>query len=108
MISAARLILDRVARGVAPTREELAALPSVQWEVYAADLVPHCPARRTLPVERRPGNALNVEIGEPLPRCMEQSPDGRGSAWMLSGGSLLAYGACDASSCPLRRPPQSP
>ncbi len=59
-----------------------------------------CPDRIALGVERRPANALNVEIMEPMPRCKQQSPDGRGSIWLLSGGSPLAYGRCCRSGCP--------
>lgn len=51
-------------------------------------------------LERRPANALNIEIGSPLPRCTRKSPDGRGLAWLLSGGSPLAYGHCTPLACP--------
>lgn len=58
-------------------------------------------------IERRPGNALNVEIGTPLPRCLQKPPDGRGVTcdggtldYLRSGGSVLAYGVCAESSCP--------
>ena len=61
-----------------------------------------CPHRRSLPLERRPANALNVEPIQPLDRCMMQCPDGRGAAWSLSGGSILAYGMCTRRSCPVR------
>jgi hypothetical protein len=61
-----------------------------------------CPALWELEVERRPGNALNLEVGQAADRCSLQSPDGRGLAWELSGGSKLAYGACCASACPRR------
>ncbi len=41
----------------------------------------------------RQRNALRVEL---VPgtgsRCSRRSPDGRGLAWFLSGGSALAYG----------------
>lgn len=66
-----------------------------------------CDARREQRIERRPGNALNVEIGTPMPRCMLQPPDGRGVTkdggtfdWLRSGGSELDYGACCAANCP--------
>lgn len=45
-------------------------------------------------LERRPVNGLCVEIGSPAARCKLKSPDGRGLAWLLSGGSVLAYGLC--------------
>jgi hypothetical protein len=66
-----------------------------------------CKYRHQLPVERRPGNALNVEIGAPLPRCTQKPPDGRGVTrdggtldYWRNGGSMLAYGLCEADSCP--------
>ncbi len=58
-------------------------------------------------IERRPGNALNVEIGTPHPRCLLKPPDGRGVTcdggtldYLRSGGSVLAYGLCEAATCP--------
>lgn len=59
-----------------------------------------CPDKLGIPIERRPANALCVEYMEPAPRCKQQSPDGRGSIWLLSGGSPLAYGRCCRSQCP--------
>ena len=59
-----------------------------------------CPDKLGIPIERRPANALCVEYMEPAPRCKQQSPDGRGSIWLLSGGSPLAYGRCCRSACP--------
>lgn len=66
-----------------------------------------CQARTAPDVERRPGNALNIEIGTPMPRCLLQPPDGRGVTrdgstldYLRSGGSVLAYGVCKASTCP--------
>ena len=102
MVSAAHLVVLRAGWGKPPTLAELRALPAFQVEAWWEDIAPHCPSRRVLPVERRPGNALNIEIGTPVPRCMERSPDGRGAAWVASGGSMLAYGVCCASGCPLR------
>lgn len=66
-----------------------------------------CKARQCPDIERRPGNALNVEIGTPQPRCLFKPPDGRGVTrdgstldYLRSGGSVLAYGLCEAASCP--------
>lgn len=66
-----------------------------------------CRSRREQRIERRPGNALNIEIGTPMARCLLQPPDGRGVTkdggtldWLRSGGSELDYGACCAESCP--------
>ena len=99
MITLAQLIVDRAEAG-ASVLDEFTKLPAYQLRERFEDLAPLCPSRRCLPIERRPGNALNVEIGAPLPRCAMRSPDGRGLAWLLSGGSLLAYGTCDRSRCP--------
>jgi hypothetical protein len=70
-------------------------------------IVEACLSRRELRVERRPGNALNIEIGAPMPRCMFQPPDGRGVTrdggtldWLRSGGAELDYGICCADKCP--------
>lgn len=100
MISIAHLTVIRAERGISATRDDLDAIPAAQWGEWFRDLAPLCHDRRALEVERRPGNALNVEIGAPVPRCLRQSPDGRGLAWLHSGGSVLAYGACSARSCP--------
>jgi len=59
-----------------------------------------CTERLGIDQERRPANALCVEYMTPTPRCKLQSPDGRGLAWLLSGGSALAYGRCCRESCP--------
>jgi hypothetical protein len=60
-----------------------------------------CPHRIELELERRPGNALNVEIGAPAPRCINKRPDhwaklGVNSSfrWLASGGSALVFGLC--------------
>lgn len=66
-----------------------------------------CPQRIATDLERRPANALNVEIGQPLPRCRCLTPDEwgaediRATRWLLSGGSPLVLGVCCADSCPL-------
>jgi hypothetical protein len=53
-------------------------------------------------VERRPANALCVEIGAPAPRCINKRPEhwaglGVNSSirWLASGGSALVFGVCD-------------
>lgn len=66
-----------------------------------------CPNRVKLEVERRPGNALNVEVGTPAPRCKLQTPEHWGKApsvarWLASGGSALVLGRCAAGACPLK------
>ena len=66
-----------------------------------------CPSRRQQSVERRPGNALNVEIGTPMPRCVERVPEHWPESmtalrWIASGGDLLVFGPC-AGACPTMR-----
>lgn len=81
--------------------EAVQAVPAWQWRgPFWPDLAKHCASRLECTVERRPGNALNVEIAAPAPRCAERSPDGLGARWLLSGGSALAYGHCEFRACP--------
>lgn len=80
----------------------LAQIPAWQWAIpggHFNELKRHCCNRVEPGVERRPGNALNVEIGSPMPRCLFRSPDGRGLLWLLSGGSVLQYGHCEQRAC---------
>lgn len=100
MISRAHLVVVRADAGKPPSIEDLDAVPSGQWSDWFTELAPLCHDRINLGVEPRPGNALNIEIGAPLPRCKRQSPDGRGLAWLHSGGSPLAYGTCSRGACP--------
>lgn len=68
-----------------------------------------CAERIELDVERRPGNALNLEIGAPVPRCRLRPPEHWGdrapsvSRWLRSGGSPLVLGHCECRGCPLLR-----
>ena len=99
MVSAASIVLDRISAGVAD-RSEVDAVPAYQWRVYFDELSPHCPS--SLPVvPRSQRNALRIEI---LPsrdaRCSRRSPDGRGLAWLMSGGDPLSYGLCALDACP--------
>jgi hypothetical protein len=66
-----------------------------------------CSARRSPKLERRPGNALNIEIGQPAPRCIERLPKHwpAGSSalrWIGSGGDVLVFGLCAFGPCPRR------
>lgn len=105
MASYASLIVDALNAGrrVPPGRFD--EIPTFQWEVYFSDLAPHCPSSiGVLPESQR--NALRIEVlPSTEPRCSRQSPDGRGSVWLLSGGSPLAYGKCEMRSCPRVRAP---
>jgi hypothetical protein len=64
-----------------------------------------CKSRIELDTPRRPGNALNIEIGTPAPRCMNKRPDHWGESmtairWLASGGDALVLGVCSRS-CPI-------
>lgn len=104
MMSLARLALERVERGLQP---DLDVIPSWQWAIYFEELSPLCPSSLAVVAGRdfaRQRNALRIEL---LPstaaRCSRRPPDGRGLAWLLSGGSPLSYGACCAAKCPRAR-----
>lgn len=66
-----------------------------------------CPHLIELPTSRRPGNALNVEIGTPAPRCKLKPPKEWPAnnpgvlRWLLSGGTPLVLGCCTPRMCPL-------
>lgn len=68
-----------------------------------AELQSSCTHRRNSQVTRRRGNHLNVEYFGGGTYCMLQSPDGRGSVWLLSGGDIEAYGQCFEYRCPLMK-----
>lgn len=64
-----------------------------------------CKARIRIPLERRPGNALNVEIGQPADRCIQKRPHHWPKSmtairWLASGGEALVFGCC-CPPCPL-------
>ncbi len=63
-----------------------------------------CTARVAVSLQRRPGNALNIEIGQGPDRCMDKRPEHwpesmSASRWRSSGGSALVLGAC-SQVCP--------
>lgn len=64
-----------------------------------------CPFLIELPVPRRTRNALNVEVGTPLPRCKLKIPENWVNArvtaerWLFSGGDALILGVCSRD-CP--------
>lgn len=80
--------------------QQVSTVSPWQFETYFTELSPHCPDRVEPEVTRRPANALIIEFSGGRPRCLQQSPDGRGLAWYMSGGSVLAYGVCSCASCP--------
>lgn len=80
----------------------LAEVPAHQWALpggHWVDLATHCQNRAEIPEEPRFMNRLAIYRMRPLPRCLFRAPDGRGLAWMLSGGPLEAYGCCEQAHC---------
>ena len=104
MMSLARLVLERLQRGLSA---DLDVIPPWQWAIYFEELSPRCPSSlAVVPGEdfARQRNALRVElVPSTAPKCSRRPPDDRGLAWLLSGGSALAYGACCAAKCPRAR-----
>lgn len=58
-------------------------------------------------LQRRPANALNIEIGFPMPRCILKTPENwegtsvTAARWLLSGGDVFVFGICTCN-CPLK------
>lgn len=110
MISAIQAFLDAKAKGLPACAESwLDAIPGWQITARFDEFAPQCPDRRGASVERRPANALNVEIGAPVPRCIQRMPahwtgSGRSALrWLASGGSALVFGECCCRACPRAR-----
>jgi hypothetical protein len=67
-----------------------------------------CGSRVQPVLERRPANALNIEIGQPSARCLNKRPDNWPDSmssvrWLASGGEALIFGSCGGR-CPLEEP----
>lgn len=78
------------------------SVPPNQWALLGGhwnELARHCGNRATVPEEPRFMNRLSINRMTPLPRCLYRSPDGRGLAWLRSGGEVVAYGMCEQSHC---------
>lgn len=103
----AGLALDTIASSpdMAPAerRALVDAVPYWQWRgPLWPELARHCGARTV--VELSPYNSddafgIRPEAGL-SPRCLSRSPDGRGLAWLQSGGPVADYGACSQQRCP--------
>lgn len=81
------------------TVEELQSFCCLRSPAQAKESCPHFIEVRA---EKRPANALNVEVGQPAHRCTLKTPwNGQIDAlrWLYSGGSPLVLGCCDAK-CP--------
>jgi len=88
-------------------RSLLSEVPSHQWALrggYFDELAEHCNNRMVLHREPRFMNRLAIYSSDPAPRCLYRSPDGRGLAWLKSGGSVLVYGRCEQSHCEHAKP----
>lgn len=80
-------------------------VPPWQFAIWFEDLRRFCPDRLPAPRWEKQRNALRIEfVHSPEPRCSRRSPDGRGNAWVASGGSSLVYARCDACECPRINP----
>ena len=75
-------------------------VPRIQIEAWWEDFAPICHQRLSFSTPRGV-SALNTEPQKPADRCKYKSPDGRGLAWLNSGGSGLTYGRCCKVGCPL-------
>lgn len=80
----------------------LSDIPAAQWAMpdgYWSELAPHCANHVLIKQEPRFINRLSINVMTPLPRCLYRSPDGRGLAWLKSGGEVEAYGRCEQAHC---------
>lgn len=83
-------------------REVIKTVPAHQWAMpggYWNELALHCNNRVEIKRSPRFMNRLAINVMEPLPRCLFRSPDGRGLAWLKSGGELECYGRCEQQYC---------
>lgn len=106
MTTAIAMFLEcRAAGETAKAADWLAHVPAWQIAARFEDFAPQCPNQLSSSVERRPANALNIEIGAPLPRCSARPPaTWRGVEtavlrWLGSGGSPLVFGLCARQVC---------
>lgn len=86
----------------AEKQKVLAEVPPHQWALpggYFDELSEHCNNRKVIHREPRFMNRLAIYTFAPAPRCLYRSPDGRGLAWLKSGGSVLAYEPCEQEHC---------
>ena len=78
----------------------LSEIPAAQWDSgHWLELSKHCGNRVEVHQEPRFMNRLSIYTRQPPPRCLFLSPDGRGLAWLLSGGEVEAYGQCERLNC---------
>ena len=109
MISHVRAYLDASLARDHEKAGSFLPLPRGQAEIYFEDIAKICGSRIEVALIRRPGNALNVEIGQALDRCAGKHPpewkNRPGTTpstrrWLASGGSPLVLGPCAFSDCP--------
>lgn len=88
-------------------RQLLAQVPAGQWACPGGhwdELSKHCCNRVEIREEPRFMNRLGFYRMKPQDRCLFRSPDGRGLAWIRSGGDALAYGSCEQQHCERAKP----
>ena len=84
--------------GEVETYREVSTPKPVKFGEFSAG----CKSRVQPPLEGRPGNALNLEIAQPMARCINSQPAnwpagrGYGLRWIASG-----FGACCVGNCPI-------
>ena len=105
MISTITLALAHFDNGHAAAGQQVldGMQPGARWQLdlHFGAVAAVCRHRITVERPPRPGNRLCIEHVAPLPRCGQQAPDGRGAAWLASGGDVAAYGVCCLAGCPL-------
>lgn len=99
-------VLEFLEKHPQPTSADKARLldqvPVHQWAAphgHWGELAKHCCNRVESVREPRFMNRLSINTMTPLPRCLHRSPDGRGLAWLKSGGEIEAYGRCEQQHC---------
>lgn len=101
----AALALDAISPETPQSEREalVADVPPWQWAgPLWPELAQHCGARAKAEWPAYNSDdafGIRPEVGL-APRCLMRSPDGRGMAWLQSGGPLADYGACSRSRCP--------
>lgn len=106
MITLAASVSDRIDAGQTPEEAGINDIPAWQFGPWFSTLSKHCPNRLEPDGLPNQCNALRVEIVSPCARCImrypgrEKMPDRSPSSYLMSGGPVSAYGACELANCP--------
>lgn len=109
MISLARLALDQWDKGdKSGANEMFDRLPRFQLEIYFDDVSARCASRVQAESHQRPCNGLNVEHFGGSHHCLNRKPghwpeSATAMRWIKSGGSVLVFGECCLTGCPIGR-----